>query len=1063
MASQNTQYPILNTRPLSRFTLHASRLALFIVHHSSFIVLAALILLAVWPLLTSGLPTVGDGLNHFYRFAALDWHVRHGDLYPRWFANLHYGFGAPVFDFYAPLSYYIPLFFRLFDLPLSTSLQLGYALALATAVVGAYVWAAAFIPQLPAVADDTRSDATTGLLDYSTTRLHRGYNPLLRLLAAAAYGLSPYLYLNIFHRGAYPELWALAFAPWLLWSTWRLTCDPNRKTLVIFVFLNTALILTHTVSAFIFAPITLSYVITLAIAFRRKQGHDGQPPRFELWSLKFELGNLKFALGIWILGFGISLLLSAFFLLPVLFESRYIQLYRTTLPADLDYRRNFLTLAALFSPPPNFDPRLVFNAMPASLPWPQVALAFVALIFATRSGHAKRPLFIVHCSFFIALSFLTLSASAPLWSFFPLARFIQFPWRLVGPASLFLAALAAAVLSRFASTRLGIWVLGFGISFFFLFSLPWTYHANFEDLPSTVTASDSIRYEIDSGHLGTTSAGEYLPRWVSELPAPDTLLAAYADSDFPSRLASLPAQVTRHPYGSRVTITTEELTYTSSIPFTATFNLFYFPGWTAALDGNRTAIRVSSPNGLITVPLPAGQHTLRLALRATPPQMIGAFISLVTLLALLALALASRRKTQYPTHNTQNNSRRVLPVFIFILALLGARIFYFDRFESLFHHTSINSLPNPTAINFDDQLELIGFDHPQTLVSGGALDLTLFWRALAPLTTDYSTTVQLADRFGNRFGASDSQHPNGAPTSRWTLDQYARDSHHLVSLTGTPPGEYHLLVGAYARAPLSVLQEGAPAGVEYDLGQVTVSRALPQTPGVLRLVKFELANDAVAVGDQLAFTVLWNSGNEPLPALTARLLLTDSADQTIFSADLPPAGEDYPTVKWTANELIRFPFSVGLPPDLVGGVAKVSLLLVDASGETRAGGRDLATITVVVPSRSFSIPPMAHRVDYGFADSIRLLGYDLSAEGITLYWQALKPVSTRLTAFVHQLDSGGAFVAGHDNAPARPTTSWLAGEVIADVHPISVGDHFEVGLYDPVTGERFGEPFEAAP
>ncbi|MEK7278193.1 MAG: hypothetical protein AAB427_12655, partial [Chloroflexota bacterium] len=270
MDSQNTQYPIPNTRSPSRFTLHASRLSSFIIHHSP---LLALILLAVWPLLTSGLPTVGDGLIHFYRFAALDWHVRHGDLYPRWFANLHYGFGAPVLNFYAPLSYYIPLLFRLFNLPLATSLHLGYALALATAIVGAYVWASSFIPQLPGVADDI-ADATrrgsyaisrTRPRDHATTRpLSRDYSTI-RLITAAAYGLAPYLYLNIFHRGAYPELWALAVAPWLLWSACRLTFDPNRKTLVIFAFLNTALILTHTVSALIFAPITLAYVFALAV------------------------------------------------------------------------------------------------------------------------------------------------------------------------------------------------------------------------------------------------------------------------------------------------------------------------------------------------------------------------------------------------------------------------------------------------------------------------------------------------------------------------------------------------------------------------------------------------------------------------------------------------------------------------------------------------------------------------------------------------------------------------------------------------------------------------------
>jgi hypothetical protein len=106
---------------------------------------------------------------------------------------------------------------------------------------------------------------------------------------------------------------------------------------------------------------------------------------------------------------------------------------------------------------------------------------------------------------------------------------------------------------------------------------------------------------------------------------------------------------------------------------------------------------------------------------------------------------------------------------------------------------------------------------------------------------------------------------------------------------------------------------------------------------------------------------------------------------------------------------------------------------------------------------------MRHNAQQDFNGAIRLLGYDLTSDTITLYWQSLQVVTTPLTVFVHRFDPGGAFVGGHDAPPPRPTTSWLPGETLTDVHPFAVGDNFEVGLYDAVTGERFGEPLVVRP
>src|SRR5258706_3591907 len=92
--------------------------------------LLVLAILAGWPVIRSGPPlllnAITDGPNHLHRFVLLAWHVQHGDWYPRWFSDLHYGFGAPVLNFYAPLSYYVLLAVHVFVPSEPTTFMLGF-------------------------------------------------------------------------------------------------------------------------------------------------------------------------------------------------------------------------------------------------------------------------------------------------------------------------------------------------------------------------------------------------------------------------------------------------------------------------------------------------------------------------------------------------------------------------------------------------------------------------------------------------------------------------------------------------------------------------------------------------------------------------------------------------------------------------------------------------------------------------------------------------------------------------------------------------------------------------
>ncbi|MGC8782346.1 MAG: hypothetical protein ACP5UQ_15910, partial [Anaerolineae bacterium] len=87
---------------------------------------------------------------------------------------------------------------------------------------------------------------------------------------------------------------------------------------------------------------------------------------------------------------------------------------------------------------------------------------------------------------------------------------------------------------------------------------------------------------------------------------------------------------------------------------------------------------------------------------------------------------------------------------------------------------------------------------------------------------------------------------------------------------------------------------------------------------------------------------------------------------------------------------------------------------------------------------------------------------------LTLYWQAAAATERPLTVFVHLVDEAGEIRGYGDGEPGGgrlPTTSWLAGEYLADPHTVNVSAsapagtyRLRIGLYDPATGQRLQTP-----
>ncbi|HXV43657.1 MAG TPA: hypothetical protein VEC96_11395, partial [Anaerolineae bacterium] len=83
-------------------------------------------------------------------------------------------------------------------------------------------------------------------------------------------------------------------------------------------------------------------------------------------------------------------------------------------------------------------------------------------------------------------------------------------------------------------------------------------------------------------------------------------------------------------------------------------------------------------------------------------------------------------------------------------------------------------------------------------VQRGAVNVTLYWRALRPQTQDYTVFTQLLDAQGQQVAGHDSVPANGeAPTSAWPVNAVQADPHRIELPADLPPGEYTLIIGLY--------------------------------------------------------------------------------------------------------------------------------------------------------------------------------------------------------------------------------------------------------------------------
>ena len=852
--------------------------------------LLAITLPAVVPLLRPGLPDTAHKLLHLLRVVQLDLLIRDGYLLPRWAPDIGYGWGFPVFNYYAPLSYYVLELFHVLGLSLDNGLKLALLIAVAAYAVGGYLWARTIMPAGPA------------------------------LVAATANLYAPARFFEPYRSHSVGQILAMALLAFALWAFYGLMVNGSRRWIVAATGLLTAIILTHNITALFATPVIIFYVAMVAAGRR------------ELVGLYRAGLTIVFSLG-----------LSAFFWAPALFERHYIQ---TNLGVSGTYEvtRNFLDLIEVLSPSPVVDvalknPDLPFNLGPALLVFSLLGATLVS--WPRRTHRMLRYQAIFAGLALAALVFMVTPASALIWQNLPLLSFAQFPRRLLElattPAALLcgIAALRSCELLRHRLTPL---LVPAAIVFFLVaVESPRLYPLEPFMESGDLRAIDILDYELRTGAIGTTGTGEFTPVWVLKWPTGPPVCGGWTNESRTPKLDSncLPDGVQAEWLeGDSLR---EEYTVTVSAPTTIRYPVFYFPAWRVAIDDEAVATRPAEGTGVLTFDVPEGLHRLKVWYGRTPVEQAAEYISLMALvgfLSLLTLNRNSRRRQTIAVSVAENYDAISPPLLIaaLLLVMLTLKLTFFDRHTELLSYRSpvetVRDAQYNVAVTLGGKVKLIGYDlNRRTIMPGEAINVTVYWQSMERLGDDYRSVMRLLDmKEGHAVASSDHAHPGGRPIRTWWPSQYVADRHVLTLPASASPVAYQLQAGLYREIDGKyerLLRPGIDGWqadhvpltfvvVRPTEGEEIVDRRFEQTDVVfeeeLRLRGYTLER---LERNELRLTLQWRADKKPTRDFSVFVHVLDRSGKVVHQIDAKPLQWTYPTIEWAAGEEVDDVYILG--------------------------------------------------------------------------------------------------------------------------------------------------------
>lgn len=501
----------------------------------------------------------------------------------RWSQNLGYGYGYPIFNFYAPLAYYTGGFLDLYFYDSLTATKAMIAIGLMLAGITMYFLGKSL------------------------------WNPIGGTVAAILYMFAPYHALNVYVRGAVAETYAYAFVPLAFYGLWKVSTDRKWRYVIIGAFGLAGVILSHNLTALMLLPFYGITVLLLSIITWRNI-------RTVSWVLIPLTG---------IIGTGIA----AFYWLPALSEMQFTNVM-SQVGGGADFRDHFVCLTQLWESQWGFGGSVPGCVDGLSLKIGKlhiiasilaVALGFILLKF----DKGKRTILLGIFGALLVSVFLTLPQSTIIWEAISPMAYFQFPWRFLLLCSFFTSLLIGAIPYALSNLTIkgttvkylpfivgGVLVVGTVLLYQKLF-IPQTVY---EEPKVDYTDPETIRWEISK------ISDEYMPKNFEKPTSEDDLIESKITA-----IDSIPT------IGIDYESTNSVEAYIATVqPITVLVNTAPFPAWQMYL--NEEEITYTATNSGMLVAIPQGEHTLLTVFEETPVEKNGNLISLAGI-SLLVLGI----------------------------------------------------------------------------------------------------------------------------------------------------------------------------------------------------------------------------------------------------------------------------------------------------------------------------------------------------------------------------------------------------------------------------------------
>ncbi len=517
----------------------------------------------------------GNASGHDMQFHVASWmdvaqQWRQGVLYPRWAAGANYGFGEPRFIFYPPISWL-------------AGAALGSVLPWRV-VPGALIW------------------LTLVLAGLSMWRLARSGLPETdAILAAVFFAANPYTLMVVYFRSDYAELIAAALFPLLVLGILRIAAN-DRKAIA--------------GTAVVFAAIWLSNAPEAVLA------------SYSAAALLVVLSVIKKSLAPVLAGgaaLAAGLGLAAYYILPAAYEQRWVDIGQV-LSIELKPVENFLFTHA-------DNPEFVwFNWRMSMIACLMLSATAIAAVFTARRRRAAPEVWWTLAALTALIVCLMSRYSLPVWDHLPKLRFVQFPWRWLGPlavpCSIFLAMGFSGLRKKWLAW-IGVWAV-LAILLNVMILTAWWDNQDIPDLKRAIASGQGYEGTDEYAALGGDR---------TDLPMDAPHASAVNDDGDPIDAAD---GVRLHVQGWDAE--EKHIGVESKVPLNLAPKLEYFPAWHVDVNGRPATAIPAQDTAQLLVPLQPGTYQVDIRMAHAWDRTAGGLISAFTAASMLGWALAAARR-----------------------------------------------------------------------------------------------------------------------------------------------------------------------------------------------------------------------------------------------------------------------------------------------------------------------------------------------------------------------------------------------------------------------------------